>query len=71
MIKKKTDELNKEDNQMAKSTRGFCKYCGKEYTRTGITYIAEVIISAFSCKAGRDIQKFRKHRLSLPMHTKE
>ena len=21
---------------MAKSTRGFCKYCGKEYTRTGI-----------------------------------
>ena len=21
---------------MAKSTKGFCKYCGKEYTRTGI-----------------------------------
>ena len=21
---------------MAKSTRGYCKYCGKEYTRTGM-----------------------------------
>lgn len=21
---------------MGKSTRGYCKYCGKEYTRTGM-----------------------------------
>lgn len=22
---------------MAKSTKGYCKYCGKEYTRTGMS----------------------------------
>ena len=24
------------EHQMGKSTRGYCKYCGKEYTRTGM-----------------------------------
>lgn len=26
----------KGEHQMGKSTRGYCKYCGKEYTRTGM-----------------------------------
>ena len=24
------------EEKMAKSTKGYCKYCGKEYTRTGM-----------------------------------
>ena len=55
---------------MAKSTRGFCKYCGKEYTRTGIAkHLQTCKKRVDSCEKAEKTEKYFEYEQPVELVT--